>query len=241
MCVRINYKTMNRLQISNKKKQFLAELEKSRGLIMTACVNAGVSRTTIFNWRHADKTFDEQVQDVMEMEIDKVESSLKEHLDAKDLQAIFFVLKTKGKSRGYSERDNVGDDSQPTKERKSKILSGSSLTKKVNSRIKKFTETMKEQGIYQPRFDEMIRLAATTSVKYDAVFAETMKSNYEPYRTEISREGNERLIVNPIEGLLRNLAEQLQSQLRALGLNTDSKPVQSGDDGMADFLSNFDE
>ena len=231
---------MNKLQIANKKKQYLIELENSRGLVMTACRKADISRNTINRWRHSDPEFNERCQDVEEGEGDKVEFSLKKLLDADDLTAIMFYCKTKLKHRGYSERDNVGDDSQTVKERKSKVLSGSSLTKKVNSRIKKFTETMKDQGIYQPRFDEMIRLAATTSVKYDAVFAETMKSNYEPYRTEISREGNERLIVNPIEGLLRNLAEQLQSQLRALGLNTDSKPVQSGDDGMADFMANFD-
>lgn len=231
---------MNRLQIANTKKKFLQELANANGFIMTACDNTGVSRTTIFRWRNSDPEFDSAVQDVEERQGDKIEGYYHEHLEARDLTAILFYLKTKLKKRGYSERDNVGDDSQPPKERKSKILSGTSLTKKVNSRIKKFTETMKEQGIYQPRFDEMIRLAATTSVKYDAVFAETMKSNYEPYRTEISREGNERLIVNPIEGLLRNLAEQLQSQLRALGLNTDSKPVQSGDDGMADFMANFD-
>lgn len=240
MYVRNIYKTMNKLQIAQKKKQFLIELKKSRGLIMTACVNADISRVSIHNWRHADKEFDNAIQDIIELEGDKVESSFKEHLDAKDLNAIFFYLKTKLKSRGYTERDNVANDDQPTREKKSKPLTGASVTKKINSRIKKFTDMMKEQGIYQSRFDEMIKLAATTSVKYDAVFAETMKADYKPYKTEISREGNERLIVNPIEGLLRNLAEQLQSQLRALGLNTDSKPIQAGDDSMADFMSQFD-
>jgi len=86
-----------------------------------------------------------------------------------------------------------------------------------------------------------IRLAAATAAQYDRLYAETLKPDYQPIITQISREGNERQVVNAVETALQQKGEQLQSQLRALGLNVDAKPVKGSDDSVNDFLSAFNE
>jgi hypothetical protein len=114
--------------MDNTKKKFLEILDKSRGIILTACKSMDISRQTYYNWLKSDEDFKQSAEDIQENAIDFVESKLLEKINGITIQvfnqkgepvvydqqpsdtAIIFFLKTKGKKRGYIERvevDNV--------------------------------------------------------------------------------------------------------------------------------------
>jgi len=97
-------------------------LEKSLGIVSTACNSVGISRQTHYRWLSEDPEYKQQVEDISEMAIDFVESKLHEKINgvailSKDDEnvyhqppsdtAIIFFLKTKAKKRGYIERTEV--------------------------------------------------------------------------------------------------------------------------------------
>jgi hypothetical protein len=104
--------TTDKLDI--KKKSFLEALSKSLGIISTACGKNGISRQTFYTWRNADPVFAQACQEVEENAIDFVESKLLELIAEKNPAACIFFCKTKGKSRGYIERNEFsGKDGGP--------------------------------------------------------------------------------------------------------------------------------
>lgn len=111
------------------KKNLLENLELTLGVVTQAIKNTkGVSRTTFYDWTNKksdryDKEFHIAVLDIENVALDFVESQLfqkiqgtkmavkdkngEEHIVFKkepDTTAVIFYLKTKGKSRGYVER-----------------------------------------------------------------------------------------------------------------------------------------
>jgi len=99
-----------------KKKRLLKALEENTGLIATACKEAKVSRGTYYVWIGGDKAFAEAVQDIEEQVYDKVEKKLHNMIDNDNVTAVIFYSKTKMKSRGYVERQEVtGADGEPVK------------------------------------------------------------------------------------------------------------------------------
>ena len=96
-----------------KKEQLLTALEKSLGIISTACDNVGISRTTYYKYYNEDEGFKTQVDDISEIALDCAESQLFELIKEKNVTAIIFYLKTKGKKRGYVEKLQAGDQKQP--------------------------------------------------------------------------------------------------------------------------------
>tara|TARA_R110000824_G_C14751059_1_gene628603 strand:+ start:194 stop:547 length:354 start_codon:yes stop_codon:yes gene_type:complete len=97
------------------KKALIEALEKSLGVVTTACKSLGVGRTTFYGWLKEDEEFAEKVNDIQNIALDFVESKLFENIrDGKTSEMIFY-LKTKGKSRGYIERQEItGADGMPT-------------------------------------------------------------------------------------------------------------------------------
>ena len=88
------------------KKELLAALEKSLGIVTSACKQVGVSRTTYYDYYNNDEEFRKQVDDVHEIEVDFAESKLHEKIRDGSDTAIIFFLKTKGKS-GDTLRNNT--------------------------------------------------------------------------------------------------------------------------------------
>lgn len=86
------------------KKKILECLENSLGVVTTACAEAGVPRSTFYKWREGDPDFKEAVEELQDVAIDTVESALFGRIKDKDTTAMIFYLKTKGKKRGYVER-----------------------------------------------------------------------------------------------------------------------------------------
>jgi hypothetical protein len=89
------------------KKAMLDALEKSLGVVTTACKSVGVGRTTFYLWMNEDEEFKKAVDEIENVALDFAESQL--HKQMKDGQAssTIFYLKTKGKKRGYVERQEI--------------------------------------------------------------------------------------------------------------------------------------
>ena len=89
------------------KKALLEALEKSLGVVTSACKTVGVGRTTFYQWLKDDKEFAEAVRDIENIALDFAESQLHQQISGGNSTATIFYLKTKGKKRGYVERQEI--------------------------------------------------------------------------------------------------------------------------------------
>lgn len=95
------------------KKAVLEALEKSLGVVTTACKIAGVGRTQFYQWLKDDSEFRKRADDVANITLDFAESQLHKQIKDGSVPATIFYLKTKGKNRGYVERQEIsGIDGQ---------------------------------------------------------------------------------------------------------------------------------
>ena len=89
-------------------------LEKSLGIVTTACKNVGIGRTTFYEWMKDDKQFEKEVNEIQNIALDFAESQLNKQIGDGSTAATIFYLKTKGKKRGYIERQEItGADGMP--------------------------------------------------------------------------------------------------------------------------------
>lgn len=93
-----------------KKKNMIEALENTRGIVSDACKIAGVSRTTHYDYYKQDKEYSKQVDDIQNIGLDLAESKLYKLIEAENVTAIIFYLKTKGRVRGYSEHVQVDNN-----------------------------------------------------------------------------------------------------------------------------------
>jgi len=93
-----------------KKTALLEALEKSLGVVTTACKQAGIARKTYYLWLEKDKAFKAAVDDIGNVALDFAESKLHKLIRDENPTAIIFYLKTKGKKRGYIERQEIAHD-----------------------------------------------------------------------------------------------------------------------------------
>ena len=117
--------------LDNNKKVVIEALEKSKGIISSACKAVDMPRSTFYHWYNNDPEFKAAVDDVQEFAIDYVESKLLEKIEGITVAgrgpanddgeppvyevppsdtAIIFYLKTKGKKRGYVEKSEVDNN-----------------------------------------------------------------------------------------------------------------------------------
>lgn len=85
----------------------LDALEKSLGVVTSACKTVGVGRTTHYLWMQEDKEYKAAVDELSDVAIDFAESQLHKQIKEGNSTATIFFLKTKGKKRGYVERQEV--------------------------------------------------------------------------------------------------------------------------------------
>lgn len=98
---------MNTDKSDTKKRALLDALERSLGVVTTACKSANVARSTFYEWMQKDKDFQAQVKDIAEIAIDFAESQLHKQIRDGNTTATIFYLKSKGKARGYVERQEI--------------------------------------------------------------------------------------------------------------------------------------
>jgi|TARA_R100000951_G_C2637095_1_gene179656 hypothetical protein len=96
------------------KKAIIDALEKSLGVVTTACKNVGIGRTTFYEWMKDDQEFEQEVNEIQNIALDFAESQLHKQIGDGSTAATIFYLKTKGKKRGYIERQEItGADGMP--------------------------------------------------------------------------------------------------------------------------------
>ena len=97
------------------KKAIIEALEKSLGVVTTACKKVGIGRTQYYNWLKDDEEFAKEVDDIQNIALDFAESQLHKQIGDGNTSATIFYLKTKGKKRGYIERveQSVSFEEQP--------------------------------------------------------------------------------------------------------------------------------
>lgn len=93
----------------------LEALEKSLGIVTTACKTAGVARSTHYGWIDTDPEYKASVEAVSDIAIDFAESRLHKKIESGDTTAIIFYLKTKAKKRGYVERQEIQHEGSAVK------------------------------------------------------------------------------------------------------------------------------
>tara|TARA_R110000764_G_scaffold127179_1_gene214920 strand:- start:93 stop:443 length:351 start_codon:yes stop_codon:yes gene_type:complete len=97
------------------KKAIIEALEKHLGIVTTACRIVGVGRTTFYGWLKDDEEFAKQVEDIQNIALDFAESQLHKQIGDGNTSATIFYLKTKGKGRGFVERQEItGANGMPT-------------------------------------------------------------------------------------------------------------------------------
>jgi len=91
------------------KKKLLIALERSLGVVTTACRQSDIGRTTFYTYYKEDLEFKKNVDDVSNIALDFAESQLHSLMqgDNPNPTSIIFYLKCKGKSRGYYEKQQV--------------------------------------------------------------------------------------------------------------------------------------
>ena len=98
-----------------KKESMIKALEQSLGIVTVACKKADIPRSTFYKWLKEDEEFKKQVIDIENIALDFAESQLHKQISDNSTSATIFYLKTKGKKRGYIERQEItGADGVPT-------------------------------------------------------------------------------------------------------------------------------
>lgn len=216
---------MNKKDIE--KERFIGALKANRGLIRITCETLRMSPGKYYKWIKDDPEFKEEVDNVLEIPCDFVENKLYDRIDAGDTTAIIFYLKTKGKKRGYNEKavERVATDTLPVIEISDKKKLGI-----INNKKKYITQLLKDRGKYSSELSMQIKITAQLLIRADELANIIFSSEHRPINTSISREGDERESISPLERLYIEYAKQAQKALRALGMNTDSKELLSGED-----------
>jgi cell division protein FtsI/penicillin-binding protein 2 len=101
-----------------RQNKLIEALEKSLGVVTTACKSLNMPRDTFYDWYNKDESFKKRVDDIENIALDFAESQLHKQIKEGEVSATIFYLKTKGKRRGYIERTehdvNVNNLPSPT-------------------------------------------------------------------------------------------------------------------------------
>ena len=89
------------------KNNLIKALEQSLGVVTTACKEVKCNRSTFYDYYKKDPKFKAQVDAIQDIALDFVESKLFEQIKDENTTATIFYLKTKGKKRGYIERQEI--------------------------------------------------------------------------------------------------------------------------------------
>jgi hypothetical protein len=96
------------------KRAMIEALEKTLGIVTTALKQTGIGRSTYYGWLQDDPEFKADVEAISDIALDFVESQLHKQIQEGQPSSTIFYMKTKGKKRGYIERQELtGADGGP--------------------------------------------------------------------------------------------------------------------------------
>ena len=93
--------------INIKKEAIIDALEQCLGVVTTACKKVDVPRSTFYKWLKTDVEFASKVREIENVSLDFAESKLFEQIQENNTTATIFYLKTKGRKRGYWEKQQM--------------------------------------------------------------------------------------------------------------------------------------
>ena len=93
--------------LSPKKAAMVEALTKALGVVKMACESVGISRQTHYNWLKEDPAYKAACDNLPEVVLDFAEHHLHKLISQGNPAATIFLLKTKGKGRGYVERQEI--------------------------------------------------------------------------------------------------------------------------------------
>jgi hypothetical protein len=96
-------------QLTDKQIKFLEKLREFKGNITRASKATGIDRRTHYRWLNC-RTYKKEYEDVQESVIDIVEDSFVKNIEDGNVTAQIFFLKTKGKKRGYTEKEEKKEE-----------------------------------------------------------------------------------------------------------------------------------
>jgi len=100
--------SLTELDIKDPKKVAMVQaLTKSLGVVKMACESVGISRQTHYNWLKDDEAYQQACDNLPEVVLDFAEHHLHKLISQGNPAATIFLLKTKGKKRGYVERQEI--------------------------------------------------------------------------------------------------------------------------------------
>ncbi len=108
--MRSNFYNMEAIKANKtdtKKEAMLEALERSLGIVTTACNAVGINRSTHYEWLKRDPDYAQDVRNIEGRTLDFAESHLHKLIKEGNPAATIFFLKTKGKRRGYVERQEI--------------------------------------------------------------------------------------------------------------------------------------
>jgi hypothetical protein len=85
-------------------ERMIDAVKEARGFVTKACDILGIGRTSFYNYLKRYATVQQALEDTREKRHEWVESKLMKAIEADNLTAIIFYLKTQGKHLGYVER-----------------------------------------------------------------------------------------------------------------------------------------
>ena len=94
-------------KIARKKKMMIQALEATLGVVAPAMVMAKVNRRDHYDYLASDPKYAAAVEDQIERTLDFAETNLYKQIEAGQVQATIFYLKSKGKHRGYQEQTTI--------------------------------------------------------------------------------------------------------------------------------------
>ena len=90
-----------------KKRAMVEALTKSLGIVKMACESVGISRNTHYRWLKEDEAYKSACNNLPEVVLDFAEHHLHKLISEGNPAATIFYMKTKGKGRGYVERQEI--------------------------------------------------------------------------------------------------------------------------------------
>lgn len=95
------------MDTEKRKEGFLEHFEKNAANISQTCKKVGISRQCFYDWRDDDDDFRAAIEEIQESLLDFTESKLMQKISEGSETCIIFMLKTRGKKRGYVEKQEV--------------------------------------------------------------------------------------------------------------------------------------
>ena len=98
---------LTKLTKKDKKERLVKLLEANLGHISKSCKELNIARQTYYDWCSEDEDFKIECDNVSESLLDIAEHKLMTKIEEGDNTCIIFFLKTKGRSRGYDEKQQI--------------------------------------------------------------------------------------------------------------------------------------